>query len=59
MGVKLDWDIEAERGKKKEHREDKQQRGARYRAVFRLFLTIAIFSCILGGGVYLLRKSVV
>lgn len=54
MGVKLDWDIEAEKGKKKEHREDKQQRGARYRGVFRLFLTIAIFSCILGGGVYLL-----
>ena len=53
MGVKLDWDIEAEKGKKKEHREDKQQRGARYLGVFRLVLTVAIFASILGGIVYL------
>lgn len=58
MGVKLDWDIEAEKGKKKEYREDKEQRGTRYRAVFRLFLTVAIFSCILGGGVYLVFQRI-
>ena len=53
MGVKLDWDIEAEQGKKKQHREDKHQRGARYRGVFRLILTVALFVAILGGIVYL------
>lgn len=53
MGVKLDWDIEAEKGKRKEHREDKNQRKRRYRGVFRLFLTVAVFAMILGGIVYL------
>lgn len=52
MGVKLDWDIEAEKGKHKEHREDPTQRKARRFGVFRLFLAVAIFSAILGGIVY-------
>ncbi|MGB7340339.1 MAG: hypothetical protein WBC91_15690 [Phototrophicaceae bacterium] len=54
MGVKLDWDIEAEKGKKKEHREDSKQRSNRYSSVFRLFLTIALFAALLAIGVYLI-----
>ncbi|MEO1287435.1 MAG: hypothetical protein AAFV93_06675, partial [Chloroflexota bacterium] len=53
MGVKLDWDIEAEKGKRNEHREDSEQRKRRYGGVFRLFLTVAIFASILGGIAYL------
>lgn len=53
MGVKLDWDIEAEKGKNKEHREDPTQRKARRFGVFKLFLAVAIFAAILGGIVYL------
>src|SRR5690606_14422970 len=53
MGVKLDWDIEAEKGKQKEHREDPTQRKARRFGVFKLFLAIAIFAGTLGGIVYL------
>lgn len=56
MGVKLDWDIEAEKGKLKEHKEDSKQRSTRYLGVFRLFLTVVIFAAILGGIVYLLSK---
>ncbi|MEM9951175.1 MAG: hypothetical protein AAF846_06235 [Chloroflexota bacterium] len=53
MGVKLDWDIEAEKGKRNEHREDSEQRKRRYGGVFRLFLTVAIFASILGSIAYL------
>jgi hypothetical protein len=56
MGVKLDWDIEAEQGKQKEHKEDFQQRSARYFAAGRLILGILIFAAILGGIVYLVYQ---
>ncbi len=56
MGVKLDWDIEAEKGKNKEHREDPIQRNARRFGVFKLFLVVAIFALILGGIAYLVYQ---
>lgn len=56
MGVKLDWDIEAEQGKQKEHKEDFQQRGARYFAAGRFLLIILIFAGILGGIAYLISQ---
>lgn len=56
MGVKLDWDIEAEKGKQKEHKEDFQQRGARYLAAGRLIAVILIFAGILAGIAYLINQ---
>jgi hypothetical protein len=56
MGVKLDWDIEAEQGKQKEHKEDFQQRSARYLAFGRLLIGVLVFAGILGGIVYLVYQ---
>lgn len=52
MGVKLDWDIEAEKGKHKEHREDFKERSKRYLAFFRLLVILLIFFAILSGIAY-------
>jgi hypothetical protein len=52
MGVKLDWDIEAEKGKRKEHKEDFKERSARYLGLFRLLMIILFFLAILGGAAY-------
>jgi hypothetical protein len=56
MGVKLDWDIEAEKGKHKEHQEDFKERGARYFAFFRLVMVVLIFFGVLSGIVYLILQ---
>lgn len=56
MGVKLDWDIEAEQGKNKQHKEDSEQRSARYLGVFRLLLSVAVFAAILVGIVYVIMQ---
>jgi len=56
MGVKLDWDIEAEKGKHKEHKEDSKQRSSRYLGVFRLFVTVIVFAVILGSIAYLVSR---
>jgi len=56
MGVKLDWNIEAEQGKHKQHKEDFKQRSARYWGVFRLLIAIGIFFIIVGFAVYLVVK---
>lgn len=58
MGVKLDWDIEAEKGKHKEHREDGEQRKSRRLGVFRLLLVVAVFALFLGAIVYLVFQRV-
>jgi hypothetical protein len=56
MGVKLDWDIEAEQNKQKEHKEDAQERSSRYFASLRLLLAILVFAGILWGIVYLINQ---
>lgn len=52
MGVKLDWDIEAEKGKHKEHREDSVERSARRRGFFRLIMIVLIFVACSAIAVY-------
>ncbi|MGJ3238296.1 MAG: hypothetical protein ACFE0Q_06285 [Anaerolineae bacterium] len=56
MGVKLDWDIEAEKGKQKEHREDKIERKSRYLGVLRLLLVVAVFAGLIGAVIYLIQQ---
>lgn len=51
MSVKLDWDIESEQGKHREHKEDGASRRARYVPFLRLFLMI-LFVALLVAGVF-------
>lgn len=56
MGVKLDWDIESEAGKHREHREDIKQRSQRYLAFAKLIGAVAIFLGIVAGIVFLISQ---
>lgn len=56
MGVKLDWDIESEQGKHKEHKEDFRNRSQRYIGFLRLLFTIAIFLACVAGIVYVIYQ---
>lgn len=56
MGVKLDWDIESEQGKFKQHKEDFKNRSQRYLGFARLLVVIAIFLAIAGLAVYLVYQ---
>ncbi|MDQ7035909.1 MAG: hypothetical protein Q9P01_14075 [Anaerolineae bacterium] len=56
MSVKLDWDIESEHGKRKQHKEDSKNRSRRYRRFFRLILTILVFLAIVAGIAYVVLQ---
>lgn len=54
--VKLDWDIEAEQGKQKQHQEDPIERRARYKGVLRLFLVIGVLVGVIAGLAYVVQQ---
>lgn len=56
MSVKLDWDIESEQGKHKQHKEDSKNRSRRYLGFFRLILTIVVFLGIVAGIAYVVLQ---
>ena len=56
MGVKLDWDIESERGKHKQHKEDFKNRSRRYLGIFRLLFVIVVFLAVVAAAVYLIYQ---
>jgi hypothetical protein len=56
MGVKLDWDIESEQGKHKQHKEDFKNRSQRYFGFLRFVLIIVVFLAIVAGVVYLIYQ---
>ena len=56
MGVKLDWDIESEQGKHKQHKEDFKNRSRRYLGILRLLLVIVVFLLLVALGVYLVYQ---
>lgn len=56
MGIKLDWDIESEAGKHREHKEDFRERKERYLAFLRRVIVVLLFLLIIGLTLYLIRQ---
>lgn len=52
MGIKLDWDIDSEQGRQRQHKEDPRNRRARYGGFLRLLLVVILFLGAIGGIAY-------
>ncbi len=54
--VKLDWDIESEKGRSQLHKENPKGRRSRSRTVFRLLLVVGVFLAIVGLVAFLIQQ---